>query len=127
MTTITVDEDCLRNVDKLQSLLKLRANTISGDTITRGTAVNYAVSQQIAAMTVPIPSKWVNPASLSMSASFTGQSIPANYTSQNTSYTVGDPPTGVPESVSLMYALVQNSTTEDRLVRKSRHKTGSVE
>lgn len=122
MTTITVDEDCLRNVDKLQSLLKLRSSNISGETITRGTVVNYAVSQQINAMTMPIPSQWVNPNVAIMSSA--GQSLPFNYTSQNTSYTVGDPPTGVPESASLMYALISNTDSEDRLTRKTRYRTG---
>lgn len=54
MTTITVDEECLKNVDKLQSLLKLRYETLSGETITRGGAVNWAVNQQISAMTLPV-------------------------------------------------------------------------
>lgn len=50
MTTITVDEDCLRNVEKLQSLLKLQGSSISGESITRGAAVNFAVSQQLSNM-----------------------------------------------------------------------------
>ena len=122
MTTITVDEDCLRKVDKLQSLLKLRSSNISGETITRGSVVNYAVSQQISAMTVPIPSRWVNPNVAIMSS--TGQPMPFNYTSQNTSYTVGDPPTGVPESTAIMYAMVQNTNNGERAVRRSRRNTG---
>jgi len=122
MTTITVDEDCLRKVDKLQSLLKLRSSNISGETITRGSVVNYAVSQQISAMTVPIPSQWVNPNVAIMSSA--GQSLPFNYTSQSSTYTAGDPPTGVPESASLMYALISNSDSIDQLERKIRHRTG---
>jgi len=54
MTTITVDEDCLKNVDKLQSLLKLRYDNLSGESITRGATVEWAVNQQISAMTVPV-------------------------------------------------------------------------
>ena len=54
MTTITVDEDCLKNVDKLQSLLKLRFDSFSGETITRGATVDWAVNQQISALTMPI-------------------------------------------------------------------------
>lgn len=54
MTTITVDGDCLKNVDKLQSLLKLRFDSFSGENITRGAAVNWAVNQQISTMTAPI-------------------------------------------------------------------------
>ena len=50
MTTVTIDEDCLRNVEKLQSLLRLQYNSLSGENITRGIAVNYAVSQQLSAM-----------------------------------------------------------------------------
>ena len=54
MTTITVDEGCLKDVDRLQSLLKLRYDTLSGETITRGATVEWAVNQQISAMTVPV-------------------------------------------------------------------------
>ncbi len=54
MTTITVDEDCLKNVDKLQSLLKLRYDNLSGESITRGATVEWAVNQQISAMTMPV-------------------------------------------------------------------------
>lgn len=54
MTTITVGVDCLVNVDKLQSLLKLRFDKLYGQTITRGTTVNWAVEQQIKALATPI-------------------------------------------------------------------------
>ena len=50
MTTVTVDEDCLRNVEKLQSLLRLQYGNMSGENITRGAAVNFAVSQQLSSM-----------------------------------------------------------------------------
>jgi hypothetical protein len=53
MTTITVDEDCLKSVDKLQSLLKLRFDSFSGENITRGATVNWAVNQQISVMVTP--------------------------------------------------------------------------
>lgn len=51
MTTVTVNEECLRNVEKLQSLLKLQGSSISGENITRGAVVNFAVSQQLSNMT----------------------------------------------------------------------------
>lgn len=54
MTTITIDPDCLANVDKLQSLLKLRFDKLDGQTITRGTTVNWAVEQQIKALATPV-------------------------------------------------------------------------
>lgn len=56
MTTITIDGDCLSNVDKLQSLLKLRFDKLDGQTITRGTTVNWAVQQQINSLATPYTS-----------------------------------------------------------------------
>jgi hypothetical protein len=54
MTTITIDDGTLKSVDKLQSLLKLRFDSFSGENITRGGTVNWAVNQQISTMTVPV-------------------------------------------------------------------------
>jgi hypothetical protein len=67
MTTITVDEECLRNVEKLQSLLKLRGSSMSGENITRGTAVNFAVTQQLSAITA-YQTAYQQPSSVSYSA-----------------------------------------------------------
>lgn len=84
MTTITVDGDCLKNVDKLQSLLKLRFDSFSGENITRGAAVNWAVNQQISTMTTPInvvngTSYQVDSSFGANSMTFTGQPIMVAY------------------------------------------------
>jgi len=78
MTTITVDEDCLRNVEKLQSLLKLQGSSISGESITRGTAVNFAVTQQLSAMISPGANlvSYPSPVAVSYTANSTGSQVP---------------------------------------------------
>ena len=75
MTTVTIDEDCLRNVEKLQSLLRLQFNSLSGENITRGIAVNYAVSQQLSAMMpsmMPVTAAYQSPRAVSYTMSSVG-------------------------------------------------------
>jgi hypothetical protein len=98
MTTITIDDDTLKSVDKLQSLLKLRFDTFSGDNITRGGTVNWAVNQQISAMTTPITFmdgfiegtsfNTNQPTSTTTSMNYTGQPIMVAYMTQSPAPTV---------------------------------------
>ena len=66
MTTVTIDEECLDDLDKLQSLLKLKFNKLYGTTVTRGTAVKWAVNNSIYTLTntLTIPNQSFNSASV---------------------------------------------------------------
>jgi len=103
MTTITVDEDCLKNVDKLQSLLKLRFDTFSGDTITRGNAVNWAVNQQISAMTIPV--------NFVYGSDYTTTAAPAGMSTSFATSTAMDMMSTFQEGRPVMFAYMGNETT----------------